>query len=162
MGIIYFALGFSTFNNVLKVYYKAKEETGEILTILISLMVANFMILLQGVLTFLLVLCKAAVRSKAGFSYGFLTSSTANVGLLVLLVSLICSGFQTEVDTVFQLDPQNWELEWTSSDSATFKFTYYFGYVTAFLNLAFFGVMFFMSGAIGEVSTKDKIEADAD
>lgn len=158
VSIVYFALSFSSFNNVLKVYNLAKEGTGEILTILVSLAITCFMILLQGVLTFLLVLCKVALRSDAGFMYGFLTSSTGNLGFLVLMVSLICMGFQTEVQEVFEKDPGAWGLHWTSSETATFKFTYIFGFLTAILNMGFFSVKMAYSGTIGDPSTKEKIE----
>lgn len=47
---------------------------------------------------------KTAFKSGAGFSYGFITSSSIHMALMCLLCGLVLSGFKDEVVTRFEND----------------------------------------------------------
>lgn len=158
LGILYVALSFATFNNLMKAYVKVNEGASEVLTLIIANVVSSVLILAYGVLTFLLLLCKTAVNSTVGFSYGFLTSSGANLTVLLLLCSVLMTGFNENVKNKFERDENQWGIEWSSFDTRAYQLTYIIGFICALGYTALFLVFMLVSRAMGNKAISIKVE----
>lgn len=148
-GLVYSALNVYTFSNLWAAYKSDKNtEKSETLTILVAALFCTFLILFFSVFSFLLLLFKSMGRSKAGFTYGFLTSSAANLALLLFLGSLMMTGYKDELASVTSVTGVDW-------NPRVFETTFSFGYISSFGYLVFFGAMFVLSTGIDDPARPD-------
>lgn len=161
VGLVFCLLNLMTFTELWRAYRKISENKSETLTIVVSTAVCTFLVIVFGVFSFLLLLCKTIGRSRAGFNYGFLTSSAANLSLLLLLSSLMMTGYKDEVREFEDLKDAAGEklLNWGGFQSNTFIATFSFGYIASLGYMIFFGAMFVLSSAIDDPAQPEVKEA---
>ncbi|GMH42122.1 hypothetical protein BSKO_10041 [Bryopsis sp. KO-2023] len=158
IGLVYCALNLATFSEVWRAYKKLENNKSENLTIVVATAICTFLVLVFGVWSFLLLLFKTMGRSRAGFTYGFLTSSAANLSLLLLLSSLMMTGYKSDVEG-FEGET---ELDWDPKHTKMFIATFSFGYIAALGYMIFFGAMFCLSSAIDDPAAPDVQETLVD
>lgn len=140
VGLVYCALNAASFNQVWDIYKADSGHKSETLTIVVATVICTFLVLFFAVMSFLLLLFKTMGRSRAGFTYGFLTSSAANLALLLLLSSLMMTGYKE------------------FNDTNVFKAAFSVGYIASLGYLVFFGAMFVLSSAIDDPARPDADE----
>lgn len=106
-------------------------------------------------LSFFLLVSKSMGRSKAGFVYGFLTSSAGNLALVLLLCSLAMMGFTEEIKNKYEGQDG---MEWTKSSTSLFVASYWFGFLSALGYVAFFVIMLISASAVDDPSVDERLQ----
>lgn len=150
VGLTWAALSFATFTKVYEQYVDAANENTVLSLLVASFFGAALMVghaLVSCMQLFCLTMRKE--RRSAGFWYGFVTSSSFNLGMIALLSSLVMHGYKNEVEKTFG----NPRVPWTNMDTTVFTVTYIVGYVTCAVFLVNFGILYY---AKTQISKKER------
>jgi len=121
-----------------------KKYTGDLRSLLVASFFGAALVLCYSILSCCLLfgLTIRKKKRKAGFWYGFMTSSAVNLGFVALLCSLVLHGYRSNVISVFEHE-QSARVEWSSTDTAVFVATYIVGYVATGFYFILFGILYY-------------------
>lgn len=148
---VYCALSLLTFSNVYKAYRKLDKDvtTNEpLVAVLAATFFGSVMVVLYALVSFLTLLGKTTFRSGAGFTYGFITSSSVHMALMCLLCFLVLRGFTDQVEVELENDKHEAGVDWESGDTLAFKASFWLALVSTVIYLAFFVVLVCDKGAV--------------
>lgn len=160
MGLVFAALSFFNFVAVLSVYKSSYETTSQIFTVLVACAFCVVLVVAFAIMSFLLLLTKSIGRGRAGFVYGFLTSSAANLALIVLLCSLAMISFVDETKKFEDSDLE--DMKWGSNNSILFQTSSWLGVVGALGYLAFFVLMLLSARSIHDPAVQAVASRDVE
>ncbi|GMH39593.1 hypothetical protein BSKO_07491 [Bryopsis sp. KO-2023] len=145
----YCALSLLTFSNTFKAYdVSPNSESESIRAILAAAFFGSVMVFLYLFVSFCTLLGKTIFRSGAGFTYGFITSSSIHMAMMCLLCGLVLIGFKEDVVSKFEDDPKKLGTEWGKIDTQAYKATFSMAFVSTLMYLIFFGILVFDKGAV--------------
>lgn len=156
IGLIYAALNFFTMIKVWSAYKSSSESKADAFTMLTCMLFCVFLVVVFAILSFFLLVSKSMGRSKAGFVYGFLTSSAGNLALVLLLCSLAMAGFNDEIKNKYEKDES---MNWAASTTKLFVSSYWFGFIAALGYVAYFVIMLISASAVDDPSVEERVQA---
>lgn len=159
----YCALSLLTFSNTFRAYDDSPNSKSEsIRAILAAAFFGSVMVFLYLFVSFCTLLGKTTFRSGAGFTYGFITSSSIHMAMMCLLCGLVLIGFKDHVENNFEKDSDNVGIEWSKIDTQIYKATFSMAFISTLMYLVFFVILVFDKGAVQKSDVEiAKIEASS-
>ncbi|CAD7704385.1 unnamed protein product [Ostreobium quekettii] len=142
VGLLYVGLSLSTFSKVYRAEVETKKPEGDLWSLLVASIFGPCLVFIYSVFSLCLLswLTLRKKKRKAGFWYGFMTSACANLGLVVLLCSLVLQGYKRDVVSLFQKDGG---VHWSGVDTAVFETTFIVGYVASGFYIILGGILYY-------------------